>query len=141
MVDGNRVLVPIDGSDHSLRALAFMIKRAATHRQLRIFVLNVQPPLPQSLFVSPAMIADYHEVESKRNLARALRMLHRKAIRAEIMVRVGEPGETIVHVARQKRCSEIVLGSRGLGNLKGLFLGSVTTKVIHAAHVPITVVP
>jgi nucleotide-binding universal stress UspA family protein len=141
MADGKRLLVPIDGSDHSIRALAHVIKRVASDRQLRIFVLNVQPPLPRSLFVTRSMIADHHRTKSKDGLARALRMLHRIALKAEIMVRVGEPGETIAKVARQKRCSEIVLGSRGLGNLKGLILGSVTTKVIHAARVPVTVVP
>ena len=93
MADEKRLLEPIDGSNHSLRALAHVIKRVAS------------------------------------------------AGSAEILVRIGEPGETIVKVARQKHCGEIVLGSRGLGNLKGLILGSVTTKVIHAARVPVTVVP
>ena len=83
MAKENRLHVPIDGSDHSLRALAHVSKRVASH----------------------------------------------------------EPGETIAKVARQKHCGEIVLGSRRLGNLKGLIRGSVTTKVIHAARVPVTVVP
>ena len=141
MANENRLLVPIDGSDHALRALAHVIKRVASHPQLQIYVLNVQLPLPRSLFVSRSMIADYHEAKSNEDLARALRMLQRNALKAEIMVCVGEPGETIAKMARQKHCGEIVLGSRGLGNLKSLVLGSVTTKVIHAARVPVTVVP
>jgi len=141
MANENRLLVPIDGSDHALRALAHVIKRVASHPQLQIYVLNVQLPLPRSLFVSRSMIADYHEAKSNEDLARALRMLQRNGLKAEIMVRVGEPGETIAKMARQKHCGEIVLGSRGLGNLKSLVLGSVTTKVIHAARVPVTVVP
>jgi nucleotide-binding universal stress UspA family protein len=141
MPDGNRLLVPIDGSDHSLRALAQAIKRVASHRQLQIFVLNVQLPFPPGLFVTRSMIAEHHKAKSREDLVRARRMLHRKAVKAEFLVRVGEPGETIAKVARQKHCGEIVLGSRGLGNLRGLILGSVTTKVIHAARVPVTVVP
>lgn len=141
MANPNRLLVPIDGSDHALRALAHVIKRVASHRQLQIYVLNVQLPLPRSLFVSRSMIADYHKAKSNEDLARALRMLQRNALKAQIMVRVGEPGETIAKMARQKHCGEIVLGSRGLGNLKSLILGSVSTKVIHAARVPVTVVP
>jgi len=54
---------------------------------------------------------------------------------------MGEPGETIAQVARRKDCGEIVLGSRRLGNLKGLILGSVTNTAIHAARVPLTIVP
>jgi nucleotide-binding universal stress UspA family protein len=141
MADERRLLVPIDGSNHSLRALAHVIKRVASDGQIQIFVLNVQLPLPPSLFVTRSMIADHNKTKSKEDLARALRMLDRSAVKAEILVRVGELGETIVKVARQKHCGEIVLGSRGLGNLKGLILGSVTTKVIHAARVPVTVVP
>jgi hypothetical protein len=88
MPDENRLLVPIDGSDHALRALALVIKRVASDRQLRICVLNVQLPLPPSLFVTPSMIAQHHKQKSKEDLARALRMLHRK----EVACRESEQG-------------------------------------------------
>jgi nucleotide-binding universal stress UspA family protein len=141
MADAVRLLVPIDGSKHSLRALAHVVNRAASDRETRIVLLNVQLPLPPSLFVTRSMIAEHHAAKSREALAGALRMLRRHGVPAEVIVRVGEPGETIAKVARQKHCVEIVLGSRGLGNLKGLLLGSVTTKVIHLARVPVTVVP
>ncbi len=71
MPGGSRLLVPIDGSDHSLRALAHVIKRVAADRRLQILVLNVQPPFPPSLFVTRLMIAEHHKAKSKENLARA----------------------------------------------------------------------
>jgi nucleotide-binding universal stress UspA family protein len=139
MADGKRLLVPIDGSDHPACArVCDQTCRIASATPK--YALNVQLPLPRSLFVSRSMIADYHKAKSKEDLARAQRMLNRSVLNVEIMVRVGEPGETIARVARQKHCGEIVLGSRGLGNLKDLILGSVTAKVIHAARVPVTVV-
>lgn len=141
MREGERLLVPIDGSEHSLRALVHALKRAASNAGTRIVLLNVQPPLPESLFVTRSMIAEHRAAMAKEALARALRMLRRHGVDAEILARVGEPGETIAKVARQMHCDGIVLGSRGLGNLKGLLLGSVTTKVIHLARVPVTVIP
>jgi nucleotide-binding universal stress UspA family protein len=140
MVDEMRLLVPIDGSDNSLRALAFVIKRAKRDKKLRIYLLNVQPALPPSLFVTRAMIAENHESMSKEALARSRRVLAKHRISAEIVVRIGEAAETIVKFARHKRCGEIVMGTRGLGSLKGLLLGSITTRVIHFARVPVTVV-
>ncbi len=141
MPDEKKVLVPIDGSDNSARALAYALKRVMTDKGLRICLLNVQPPLPPSLFVTRAMIAEHHESKSKEALARARRVLMKRRLGADITVRIGEPAETIVSFARSKHCREIVMGTRGLGGLKGLLLGSVTTKVIHLARVPVTVVP
>ena len=79
MADEKRLLVPIDGSNHSLRALAHVIRRVASDGQIKIFVLNVQLPLPPSLFVTWSMIADHNKTKSKEDLARALRMLDRSA--------------------------------------------------------------
>jgi nucleotide-binding universal stress UspA family protein len=87
------------------------------------------------------MIASHHEAKSKEALNRARRLLSKSRLRAEVAVRIGEPAEMISNFARRNRCAEIVMGTRGLGSLKGLLLGSITTKVIHAARVPITVVP
>lgn len=137
MADEKRLLIPVDGSENTLRALSYVIKRAVGDKRLHIYVLNVQPALPPSLFVTRAMIASHHEAKSKEALIRARRLLSKSRLGAE----QGVPAETIVNFARRNRCAEIVMGPRGLGSFKGLFLRSITTKVIHAARVPITVVP
>lgn len=141
MADGKKLLVAIDGSDNSLRALAYAIKRVKAERRLRIYLLNVQPAVPSSLFVTRAMIAEHHQSMSEEALTRARRVLEKNHVAVEIVVRIGEPSETIVKFATRKRCGEIVMGTRGLGSLKGLLLGSITTKVIHLARVPVIVVP
>jgi nucleotide-binding universal stress UspA family protein len=141
MAAGKKLLVPIDGSANSLRALAFVINRAKKDRQLRICLLNVQSPLPRSLFVTRTMIAEYHKSKSKEALARSRGIPAKHRMGAEIVIRIGQAAETIVKFAARRHCEEIVMGTRGLGSLKGLLLGSVTTRVIHFARVPVTVVP
>jgi nucleotide-binding universal stress UspA family protein len=141
MAAEKKLLVPIDGSDNSLRALAYVIKRVAADKQLRLCLLNVQPALPSSLFVTRAMIAGHHASMSKEALASARRILAKHRVAADIAVRIGEPAATIVKYAIQKHCGEIVMGTRGLGRLQGLLLGSVTTRVMHLARFPVTVVP
>jgi nucleotide-binding universal stress UspA family protein len=141
MSAAKKLLVPIDGSANSLRALAFAIKRVKKDRRLKICLLNVQAPLPRSLFVTRTMIAEYHDSKSKEALARSREILAKNHVHAEIVVRIGQTADTIVKFALRRHCEEILMGTRGLGNLKGLLLGSITTKVIHLARAPVTVVP
>jgi nucleotide-binding universal stress UspA family protein len=141
MPDKQAVLVAVDGSNHSLRALAYAAKRARTHKDLQLYALNVQRALLTSLFVTRAMIQEHHRARSQAQLARAHKLLARQSIRTDPMVRIGDPASTIVNTARRAHCTEIVTGTRGLGRLKGLVLGSVTTKAIHPARIPVTVVP
>jgi hypothetical protein len=65
MADEKRLLVPIDGSNHSLPALAHVIKRAASDGQIQLFVFNVQLPLPPSLFVKRSMVADHNKTKKQ----------------------------------------------------------------------------
>jgi nucleotide-binding universal stress UspA family protein len=136
-----KLLIPIDGSDNALRALAYVTQRVRPAKHLQLCLLNVQLPLPASLFVTRAMIDEYYDSNSKAALTRARRVLAKHHGSAEGFVRIGDPAAVIVKFATQKHCSEIVMGTRGLGSLKGLLLGSVTAKVIHLARVPVTVVP
>jgi nucleotide-binding universal stress UspA family protein len=46
----------------------------------------------------------------------------------------------IAQYAKEKGCDQIVMGTRGLGTVQGLLLGSVATKVIHLANVPVMLV-
>ncbi len=141
MAHDKHMLIPVDGSDNSIRALAYVISRAVKDRHLRICIVNVQPEMAPSILITRGMIAGHHESQSKEALIRARQLLARHRVKAEILVRFGEPAEAIVKTAKQKRCGEIVMGSRGLGSLKGLLLGSTTTKVIHRARIPVLVVP
>lgn len=104
-------------------------------------MLNVQQPIPASLFVTRGMIAKHHAAASKEALTGARRLLAKHRADVKVAVRIGEPASTIVKAAAQQHCREIVMGTRGLGSLKGLLLGSVTTKVIHQTRVPIIIVP
>jgi nucleotide-binding universal stress UspA family protein len=108
-----KLLVPIDGSANSLRALAFVIKRVKRDRRLRVCLLNVQPPLPRSLFVTQTMIAEYHNSKSTEALARSRAILAKNHMHAEIVVRIGQTADTIVKFASRRHCEEIVMGTRG----------------------------
>lgn len=55
------------------------------------------------------------------------------APKVKTVVRKGDPAEVILNLARNEKADLVVLGSRGLGTLKGLLLGSVSSKVNHLA--------
>ena len=135
------VLIAVDGSPHSLRALKYVASRARTDEQMRVCILNVQSPLPQSFFVHAALVKEYYGARSAAALKGARAFAARNRLDCETLVRVGDPPQTIVEVAKAKHCVEIVMGTRGLGSFKGLILGSVVAKVIHFSRIPVTVVP
>jgi len=58
----------------------------------------------------------------------------------ETLSKAGQPAEAIAQVARDKSIEHIVMGTRGLGRIQGLVMGSVAMKVIHLAQVPITLI-
>ena len=136
-----KVLVPIDGSPNSLRALAYVVRQNARGHRTKVHLLNVQPRLPSSLFVTRAMISEYHLTQSEEALKPARRLLVKSPLAVEESVAAGDPAATILKTAKRLRCQELVMGSRGLGSLKGLLLGSVTTRVLHLARMPVTVIP
>jgi nucleotide-binding universal stress UspA family protein len=136
------VLIPIDGSKHSLRALRHVVLSAAADgRPITITLLNVQPRVLAGSLITRDMVNQHYEVQSKAALARARRLMSRHKLDAAIRVLIGDPAQTIAEAARKWGCSEIVMGTRGLGTLRGLLLGSVVTKVIQLSRVPVTVVP
>jgi nucleotide-binding universal stress UspA family protein len=135
-VPPKKLLVPMDGSDSALKAL----KWAAQEPGVVLLVLNVQPPMPSSRFVSKAMIAEHQRRTADEALAPALKLLERLEIEARTYTAIGEPAATIVAFAAKHRCTAIVMGSRGQGRIAGLMLGSVAAKLIQLARCPVTIV-
>jgi nucleotide-binding universal stress UspA family protein len=136
------VLVPVDGSPASLRAVDFAIKIASQTPGTSLVLLNVQNISAMAL-AGAAMAGDLQEAASQA-AASALGGAVEKSEAAgaifKTLVRNGQAPEMIAEVARDEDVEHIVMGTRGLGSIKGLLMGSVATKVIHLADVPITLI-
>lgn len=134
------ILIPVDGSPNSLRALKHAAERFRDSSHAHMLLLNVQPALPASRHVPQSMIKDHQQRMSDEALSPARALAARLGVTFDCYVRVGEPAEVIARFAQRTQCREIVVGTRGLGRVRGLLLGSVTNKVIHLATVPVTLV-
>lgn len=138
-----KLLVAVDGSESSLRAVAHVLKRvSATKGDYQIHLVNVQHPLHGSVstFVDASQIKQYHHDEGMKTLVRAKEMLDSAGVSYQPHLFVGEPAEVVTRYAKEQGCEEIVIGSRGLSGISNLLLGSVATKVIHLAEMPVLVV-
>ena len=138
----SKVLVPVDGSPASLRALDFAIEMMGQNPDTSLVLLNVQNISAMDL-TGAAMGSDWQEAASQAS-AKALKEAVGKAEAAGIafksIVRTGQTAEAIAQAARDEGIEHIVMGTRGLGSIQGLLLGSVAMKVIHLAEVPITLI-
>ena len=73
-------------------------------------------------------------------LQSARSLLDAAKVRYTPQVLIGPVAETIAKTALEQNCDGIVMGTRGLGAVAGMLLGSVTSKVIHLADVPVTLI-
>jgi nucleotide-binding universal stress UspA family protein len=137
-----RILVPVDGSEVALRALGYAVRLARLIGEAEIHLVNIQPPVTGSVgaFVGSETVAKFHQEESDNALAGAHQLLEREAMPFQAAMRIGSVGEAIAHHARELPCDEIVMGTRGLGRIGSLVLGSVATQVVHLADFPVTLV-
>ena len=138
-----KVLLAIDGSENSLRAVSYLIKRISTAKdQCQVALVNVQYPLHGTVatFVNGAQVKQYHHDEGMKMLAPAMTELSAAGIAHSHHLFVGQPAEVISRFAQEQGCDEIIIGSRGLGNFSSMLVGSVATKIIHTATVPVVLV-
>ncbi|SEP20486.1 universal stress protein [Propionispora vibrioides] len=140
-----KILVPVDGSRHSIRALlhaeALARSFAGELNILYVSVLSQQVPLYDQIQGSkiPPHAAKDPASFAKAILAEATQLVP-KDIPVKTYNELGEPRTFIIDFANNNECDVIVVGSRGLGTIAGLFLGSVSTYVVHHATCPVLVV-
>ncbi|MFG1812227.1 universal stress protein [Kribbella sp. NPDC049174] len=137
-VDTSRrpVVVGVDGSEHSRRALEW----AAGEARLRGAVLHIVHALPFGL--SPSGGPDLHVDAATRSLtelAAVARSLDSRPLTVTNDVVDGLPVKMLVEVSRHSAL--VVLGSRGQGGFANLLLGSTAVEVSARAASPVVVVP
>ena len=124
-------LVPIDGSEDAMRAFKHVLDELSSVSGARVHVLNVQaPPIhpwPGKL-VSPDVMEQELEHEGETILAAAEAAARQAGIACTRHVRIGHAANEIADCAREHGCDAIVMGTRGLGRVAGLMLGSVPPR-------------
>jgi nucleotide-binding universal stress UspA family protein len=140
-----KILVAVDGSKHALAAVQSVIRHADWYREPpSVELVTVHLPVP--LFYGVHMLAGKKQLERyyRDEGAAALELARRELDAAKIPYRthilVGEAAQRIVEHAARTRCDLICMGSRGLGDLGKALLGSVATKVLNLAKVPVLLV-
>ena len=135
-----RVLVPTDGSDPARHATLHVLDLAARGLSLEVHLLNVRPAVRgvAASLVSPSDLEGYHREEGMKALAESLRLVEAAGLKPHAHVCVGDPGEMVLAFVRRLSCEQIVMGTRGLGPVAGLLLGSAARHVVAESPVPVT---
>ncbi len=134
-----KILVPLDGSKSSFKGLDEAIY-FARQCDATITGLHIVPVYPKKLgdLVSPLKISAFDD--AKKLMDKAEIICARNGILFHKKITVGDAKSDIGDFAKQNKFDIIILGARGLGSVKELFLGSVSNAVVHKSKVPVLVV-
>lgn len=131
------IVLPVDGSDNSLRAVRLVIRLHAKLALLSVRLLHVRLPLMPVGGESGG--TDLAEAATEETLTSATALLDAASVPYTSAIANGYVGSTIVAYAREHGCDGIVMGTRGMGSTEEL-LGSIARQVIHLADLPVTLV-
>jgi nucleotide-binding universal stress UspA family protein len=136
-----RILVPVDGSEYSARAVDYSLSCAEQY-QSEVILLHCHKPI-----IGYAVEPDFDDVKG-RILEKADQLLsnykdlyERKGIRHREIISDPPPAQAICQIAKEENIDTIIMGTRGKTDWEGLLVGSVTHKVLQLSPCPVLVVP
>ena len=139
-----KVLIPIDGSASAARALDHVIASQAWLKEtLQVYLLNVQWKIASGnvkLFISQETINDYYREQGMTTLADARMKLDAAGLAYAFHISIGAPAEAIVQYAQEQHVDQITMGAHGQDTMSTLLLGSVVSKVLHLADMPVLLI-
>ena len=140
------VLLPVDGSESSKHAVNYTIEMLSlipSEHRPTLHILNVQRALSSNfnMVVREEDRAKHYEEDGRKVINPIDSLLKLKGITyVPHIVIYDEPSTGIADFAKEHNCDLIIMGSRGLGNIKSVVMGSVAMKVVHEASVPVLLV-
>jgi nucleotide-binding universal stress UspA family protein len=140
-VKTKKILVPLDGSKNSIRGLDMAI-HIARQSHGTITALAVKS-VPSIYAIHPLGFLDFNSMtEIKKFLNAAKVRAAKKGIQLTAKALGGDPGYDIARFANNKKnkIDLVVIGSRGMGSAKEIFLGSVSNYVLHKSKKPVLIV-
>ena len=139
-----KLFVAIDGSEASMRALDCAIGLAREHGSLELVVATAHEPStdnPRALAYIPLeKLEQAHREHSEAILKPALDKAKAAGAKCSAEILSGITAKSIVDKAEAIGCDCIVMGTRGMGAMGNLLMGSTATKVVHLTKLPVMLV-
>lgn len=139
-----KILLATDGSEYSFKALKEALVMA-TSLKAHVTVLSVVEDLntwkvtefPDDYMLS---IVDGLEKKKEKILKKTADIFKKNGITVDTVLAKGHPAEEICMMAEKGHFNLVIMGSRGLGSIKGLILGSVSNRVAQRIKTSILIV-
>jgi nucleotide-binding universal stress UspA family protein len=140
----HKFLVPVDNSDNALRALQYAIRLAKEGGPTELVIVYAhEPPIVYgeiAVYMPEERAKELQREHSEDILKPAIEMATSAGVSYTSEILIGDIAKSIVAAAEKHGCDGIVMGTRGMGAVGNLVMGSIATKVIHLAQVPVTLV-
>lgn len=145
----NKILLASDGSTSAIKAAHYALLFARQINATVTIIYAGSQPAVNLMNYQPSMMEEDilpQEVErrirenAEKILAATSEVFAGSEIKVDAHFEYGHPAETIVQYASDNNFDLIVVGNRGLSEIKSILLGSVSDKIIHLAHCPVLVV-
>ncbi|KAA0195898.1 Universal stress protein YxiE [Fasciolopsis buskii] len=148
-----RIIIPVDQSHHSKRAMQWYFDQVSQSDDLAIFVHIVEPVHPKTIInvaadSIPALagstlrITEESVNEGKRLCRNCMHEATEHDVKSRSFLYVDtKPGVALTRAIQELKGDLVVVGNRGVGKLRRTLLGSVSSHLLHHVTVPVAVVP
>lgn len=139
------LLIPVDGSEYSLKAVRFVTESFNGFKEMPNIILIYVDEIGVAVEGARSRLGNeavdnYFRESAKDQLEPAERILKEKGFPYRTIYAGGDVDEQIRAHAQNCKADMIIMGSRGKGAVSGLLMGSVTSKVLATTSIPVTIV-
>lgn len=138
-----KILVAIDGSENSKRALQTVIEMAAD-KEYKVTLMHVVQPVYQAVggygMIDMASLTSIQEGYGRDVLDESKEIMEKAHVQVDTQLVLGARGKQICELANSGEYDLIVIGRRGIGRLEEVVLGSVSSYVVRHSHIPVLIV-
>lgn len=134
-----KILVPVDGSLYSEKALTRASELAQVFDSKIILIYVVEKSIPINLLDHK----EYLEILRKfgnKTLEKANIVLSKNGLSAKLLLKEGNIFNEIEKVVKKEKCDLVIVGNKGLGSVARLLLGSVSNKISQSSSCSVLIV-
>ena len=137
-----KILIPVDGSEHAMRAVHHALFLVAAGLKARFVVANVQATANLYELVvahDPTVLQQVSEAAGQELMRSAVQMLQAGGLQVSQEVVTGDPAQMLVDVIERHACDAVIMATHGAG-FRAAMLGSVSQALVQISPVPVTLV-